>query len=164
MKRLLLTCFGLGWLPVAPGTWGSVPVAAIYVILCRLGQTKTVVWAVMAGCCIIASIICVKFAHASIAATGKKDPSEVVADEFAGQAVTFLVAAIGPIYKVWLAGLLGFVLFRLFDVVKPWPVGSLEKLPAGWGILADDLMAGIYAGIVLVFAMKLLTHLNVVAV
>jgi phosphatidylglycerophosphatase A len=100
---------------------------------------------VMVVLAFIGSIVCVRCAPASIAATGKKDPSEVVADEFAGQAVTFIAAGIFSTSGIYLPALLGFFLFRLFDIIKPWPLRKLEKLPHGWGILADDLGAGVYA-------------------
>ncbi len=103
------------------------------------------------------SVVCIKFAPAVIAATGKKDPREVVADEFAGQAAAFLLLSVITIEQkqTGLVTILGFLLFRLFDIVKPWPIQKLEKLPSGWGILADDLLAGVYAGIVLVVCCKL---------
>jgi len=83
-----------------------------------------------------------------------------LADELAGQAVTFLVSpffAIGaaPARQVWLVAAGGFALFRLFDITKPWPIRKLETLPKGWGILADDLLAGVYAWIVLQICMRL---------
>lgn len=84
---------------------------------------------------------------------GKKDPSHVVIDEVAGQLVTFLACPI-----VWQALLAGFILFRVFDIVKPPPVRSLERLPEGTGIVVDDLGAGVYALIVL----QLLLHFGVV--
>ena len=94
------------------------------------------------------SIVCVGFAPAAIARTGKNDPCEVVADEFAGQAVTFMgIATITP-SQMCVAAVLGFFLFRLFDILKPWPIRKLEALPGGWGILADDLLAGVYAAII----------------
>jgi phosphatidylglycerophosphatase A len=108
----------------------------------------------MAALALAGSFICVKFAPAVIAATGQTDPREVVADELAGQAVTFLpvsflaVDAATP-GRIWIITALGFGLFRLFDIVKPWPIRKLEKLPKGWGVLADDLLAGVYAAIVL---------------
>jgi phosphatidylglycerophosphatase A len=100
------------------------------------------------------SIVCVKLAPAAINATGKNDPGEVVADEFAGQSVTFLLY---PLFGadnlspsgLWLIALAGFMLFRLFDITKPPPIRKLEKLPRGWGILADDLLAGVFAAILL---------------
>jgi phosphatidylglycerophosphatase A len=75
---------------------------------------------------------------------GKKDPQHVVIDEVAGQLVTLLACPI-----VWQALLAGFILFRVFDITKPPPVRSLEKLPEGTGIVVDDLGAGVYGLIVL---------------
>ena len=90
MKRLLASCFGLGWLPVAPGTWGSLPPTLAFALMCLLSTSAVIVSIVMAVLALAGSVLCVKFAPASITATGKTDPGEVVADEFAGQAVTFL--------------------------------------------------------------------------
>jgi phosphatidylglycerophosphatase A len=93
------------------------------------------------------SWICIRYAPAMVAATGKKDPGMVVADEVAGQAITMLVIALLNPVNICNTTVLGFFLFRLFDILKPWPCKRLEKLPKGVGILADDLMAGIYGGI-----------------
>jgi phosphatidylglycerophosphatase A len=109
----------------------------------------------MAVLALVGSVVCVKFAPVVIAATGKTDPGEVVADEFAGQAVTFLAAPFLFISTIWVTAVLGFLLFRLFDIFKPWPARRLEKLPKGWGVLADDLLAGVYAGIALLICLKL---------
>jgi phosphatidylglycerophosphatase A len=108
----------------------------------------------------IGCVVCVKFAPAVIAATGKSDPREVVADEFAGQAVTFFAASfllrgVVAAGQVWGTAGLGFLLFRVFDIAKPWPIRRLEKLPEGWGVLADDLMAGVYAAVVLAIGVRL---------
>ena len=108
---------------------------------------------------IAGAIVCLKMSGDAIAATGKNDPREVVADEVAGQALTFIILsfsidAILSLNRLIIVTVAGFALFRLFDIIKPWPANRLEKLPAGWGILADDLMAGIYAGILLVIAAK----------
>jgi len=153
MRRLAASCLGLGRLPVAPGTWGSLPPAIVFALMCNFGTQAVLVSAVMAILVLLGSVVCVKFAPATIAATGKPDPGEVVADEFAGQALTFLAApfllgATASSSRLWAAAAAGFLLFRLFDIVKPWPIRRLEKLPGGWGILCDDLMAGVYAGIV----------------
>ena len=140
------SCFGLGWLPGAPGTWGSLPVAIMFGLLCHFHAPSAATFIVMATCALVGAIVCVKFAPATIAATGRNDPREVVADEFAGQALTFLVGPFLAGGATWAAALLGFLLFRIFDITKPWPIRKLEKFPAGWGILADDLLAGVYAG------------------
>jgi len=115
---------------------------------------------VMAFLALAGSIVCVRFAPYVIAATGKDDPREVVADELAGQAVTFLaIAFLAPqtfsTGQIWVITAGGFLLFRLFDIAKPWPIRKLEKLPEGWGVLADDLLAGVYAGIVLLLCYKI---------
>jgi len=154
MKRLLTSCFGLGRLPVAPGTWGSLPVAIIFGLMSQMQAPAVIISIVMATLALAGSVVCVKFAPAAIAATGKNDPREVVADELAGQAVTFLAAPllspeILSIRQIWIITAGGFLLFRLFDIVKPCPIRRLEKLPEGWGVLADDLLAGVYAAIVL---------------
>jgi len=152
MKRLLTSCFGLGRLPVAPGTWGSLPPAIIFGLCCQFGGPALWISALMALLAAAGSVVCVALAPAAIAATGKDDPREVVADELAGQAVTFAAVPLilsGAVTgsQIWMIAGVGFVLFRLFDIAKPWPIRKLEKLPQGWGILADDLLAGVYAAI-----------------
>jgi phosphatidylglycerophosphatase A len=160
MKRLLASCFGLGRLPLAPGTWGSLPVVVIFGLMCQFNLSGPSISIVMAAMALAGSVICVKFAPAAIAATGKNDPGEVVADELAGQAVTFLVIpffipVILTTGQICIITSGGFLLFRLFDIVKPWPIRKLEKLPEGWGVLADDLLAGVYAAIVLLIVIFL---------
>jgi phosphatidylglycerophosphatase A len=151
MKKaeLLTTCFGLGKLPIAPGTWGSLPSVILYQVLGYLWPAAIV--PVMVFFIIAGSWVCVQYAPAVIAVTGKKDPGLIVADEVAGQAITMLVIAMIGLFQgldICKSMALGFLLFRLFDILKPWPCKRLEKLPAGVGILADDLMAGVYGGIV----------------
>ncbi len=126
----------------------------------HLGTSSILISITMAALALAGSIICVRFAPAAIAATGKNDPGEVVADELAGQAVTFLaVPLLSPeilsIRQIWFITAGGFLLFRLFDIAKPWPICKLEKLPEGWGVLADDLMAGVFAAIVLLIVIFL---------
>jgi phosphatidylglycerophosphatase A len=154
VKRMLTSCFGLGRLPLAPGTWGSLPPVIIFGLMSWFGASPSMITNVMAALVLAGSIVCVKFAPAAIAATSKNDPHEVVADEFAGQAVTFLFSpflAMGSAThrQILITAFVGFVLFRLFDISKPWPIRKLEKYPAGWGILADDLLAGVFAWVVL---------------
>jgi phosphatidylglycerophosphatase A len=155
MKRVLASCFGLGQLPVAPGTWGSLPVAVAFGLMCHFQMSKASAAIVMVSFVLVGCVICITCAPAVIRATRRKDPGEVVADEFAGQALTFLVGGVGAAVCSWGGVVAGFILFRLFDIVKPWPVRKFEKLPEGWGVLADDLMAGIYAGIGLLILVRL---------
>ncbi len=154
MKRLLTSCFGLGRLPVAPGTWGSLPTAIIFGLMWHFHASGISISIAMAALALAGSIVCVRFAPVVIRATGKDDPGEVVADELAGQAVTFLFIPFLTLEtfstgQIWVITVAGFLLFRLFDIAKPCPIRRLEKLPEGWGVLADDLLAGVYAGIVL---------------
>lgn len=149
MKRWATSCFGLGWLPVAPGTWGSLPPVIVFGLMCHFHVPSVATLIVMAALALAGAVVCVKCAPATIAAMGWNDPGEVVIDEFAGQAVTFFIAPFLAGGASWAVVLLGFVLFRIFDISKTWPIRKLEKLPAGWGILADDLLAGVYAGVAL---------------
>lgn len=154
MKRMLTSCFGLGRLPLCPGTWGSLPPAIIFAAMCHFGASAGVISITMAALVVAGSVICVIFGPAIIAATGKTDPREVVADELAGQALTFLavpffITAEISTRQILITTVLGFLLFRIFDIAKPWPIRKLEKLPSGWGVLADDLLAAVLAAIVL---------------
>lgn len=156
IKRLLTSVFGLGWLPKAPGTWGSIPSVIIFALACHYAGTSTSVLIAMGVTILFSSIVCVQCSPSVIRWTGKKDPGEIVADETAGQAVTFLAAAFFSIKTfdnahIFITAILGFLLFRVFDIAKPWPIRKLEKFPDGWGILLDDLLAGVFAGIVLFF-------------
>ena len=93
MKRLLASCFGLGRLPLAPGTWGSLPPAIVFALMCHFGASAVLMVVVMAVLALAGSVVCIKCASAVIAATGQSDPRQLVADEFAGQALVFVAAA-----------------------------------------------------------------------
>jgi phosphatidylglycerophosphatase A len=162
-RTLSLTSLGLGFLRPAPGTWGSLPPPAIAWALMLLGQPASTFIAVLGALFVISCVLCVAFGGYAEARFGRKDAAEVVIDETAGQALTLLLpvlvlmrlpdaapaAVLGTSLPLWLGAALyagtGFVLFRVLDILKPWPARSLENLPAGWGVLADDLMAGLYA-------------------
>jgi len=143
MTRLALwfsTCAGAGYFPVAPGTIGSAVGLLAFVAL-RAGAG--------AGWPEVVAIAVVFVAGAWSAARaevhfGRTDPGQVVVDEVLGMLVTLAFMPVGA-----RGALAGFVLFRVFDIVKPWPAGRLERLPGGWGVMADDAMAGIYAHVVL---------------
>lgn len=159
IERLLTSSFGLGWLPKAPGTWGSLPSLVIFALVCHYAGSSALISISMAALIIAGSFICVKFSPATMKLTGKNDPREIVADETAGQAVTFLAAAFFNFDKldnaqIFTTALLGFLLFRFFDILKPWPISKMEKYPLGWGILLDDLLAGVFGGIFLLLFYK----------
>ena len=115
MQRLLTSCFGLGRLPIAPGTWGSLPPAIVFGLMCNFRASSAIVSIVMTAVILAGSFVCVKFAPAAIAATGKDDPGEVVADELAGQAVAFIFSPFLALQsasagQVWTVAAAGFVL------------------------------------------------------
>jgi phosphatidylglycerophosphatase A len=165
ISYLVATWFGLGYLPKAPGTWGSLGGVALEIVLgwwifsrsaplLRIERdvnfltspliasyTAVVVTIFIAAIGVIAADRAARFAQV-------KDPQWVVVDEVSGQLITYhLFFLVMPLY--WKTYLLGFILFRLFDIWKPFPARQLERLPGGWGIMADDWMAGIYAAIVM---------------
>ena len=142
-------------MPIASGTWGSLPVPIIFIAMCYFSASVLTISITMAAIAIVFSYFCIAFAPAAIEASGKKDPSEVVADEVAGQAVTFLFAATGEtMTQTIIIAAIGFFAFRFFDILKPYPCNKLESLPNGTGILADDLAAGVYAAIILQVAIR----------
>ncbi len=140
----LATCLGVGYLPVAPGTWGSLLAVAIAGCLhVTSGDSFPFLLAALIGSTVVGT-----WAADRVASDlGDSDPSRVVIDEVAGQFLTLMWVPLSiP------ALLLGFVLFRVFDIVKPPPARQAEELPGGYGIMADDLVAGLYAGLLLVLA------------
>jgi phosphatidylglycerophosphatase A len=139
---LISTWFGCGLVPKAPGTVGSLSAALIGVIL---HQYAGFVWWHYLILTAVMLPPAVWSAGLTARALGKKDPQIVVIDEVLGQWIAFAGAReLAPV-----SYLAAFALFRLFDIWKPWPVRQLESLPGGWGINADDLMAGVYAALVL---------------
>lgn len=133
------TCFGVGRAPIAPGTAGSVPgVLLAYGLASAAGP-----WAVAAGLVAVAAVG-TWAADVASRVLGHSDPRPVVVDEVAGQMLTLLFLP-----PTWQVLVLGFLLFRVFDILKPFPVGALERLPGGAGIMADDLAAGIYGNLLL---------------
>jgi len=155
IRRLLTSCFGLGFMPIASGTWGSVPGVILFMVLGYLGLSVVWISAVMLIVVLAASAVCVKFTPAVMKITGKTDPGEIVADEVAGQCMTFVGLAVSATSNICIAAVIGFLLFRFFDITKIWPIRKLEQLPAGWGVLCDDLLAGVFAAVVLQVVVRL---------
>ena len=146
--RLLATVGGLGDRFPAPGTTvGSLAAAALFAALVLLGRlpARPVAAAGLAALVPLAVWAC----GAEAARRGIPDPGPVVLDEVAGQWLALSLLAIAgsralrPHHLV-----VSFLLFRFFDILKPWPIRRLERLPGGWGIVADDLGAGLAAGLV----------------
>lgn len=133
----LATVGGVGRLPVAPGTWGS----ALGLGLGLLAPPVAVIF--LAVTFVASALICTQAERA----LGEKDPRPVILDEVWAMAAVIMALP-------WIAAspwrlLAGFLLFRYFDIVKPPPLRRLERLPGGWGIMADDLGAGAYTVLIL---------------
>ncbi len=161
LGRALVTTFGLGDLRPAPGTWGSIPPVLLAGVLIAAGFGNAVCPMGLMGCgvynaAIVAVLIlfcfaCVQYGDAAEARFGRKDPSHVCADETAGVCIPLLFlppqAVVTPVNTA-LTLLLVFVAFRIFDILKLPPAGGLQRVPGGWGILLDDLVAGVQALVV----------------
>jgi phosphatidylglycerophosphatase A len=137
-STLVATFFGVGRLRPGPGTWGSAITVLLWWVLARLIAPAWQSWAA-ASLAAIAILAGIPAATRVARASGLKDPQFVVIDEVAGQLVTLIASPI-----TWQSLLLGFILFRAFDIVKPPPIRRLERLPEGVGIVIDDVGAGIY--------------------
>jgi phosphatidylglycerophosphatase A len=136
---VVATFFGVGRLHPGPGTWAS---AAAVVLWWTLSRGIPVVWQPVAGGLLVLFAVGIGIPAATRVSrgSGSKDPQFVVIDEVAGQLIALIAAPI-----TWKCLLAGFILFRGFDIVKPPPLRSLERLPEGSGIVLDDVGAGLYA-------------------
>jgi len=145
LQHLIAIGGPIGFIPWVPATFASLATAA----LCWLAPPSASTVLLLTS---LVFLVGAWTASTSERLLHTQDPRNVVIDEIAGQLLTFLFLA--PLNgKIALAG---FVLFRLFDVAKPFPARSAERLPAGWGIMTDDLVAGLYAALVLFLLRHLL--------
>ena len=156
MRRWWMTGLGSGYAPIASGTAGSaVAIAVAFVAWTAVTTTGAdpvlldVTWVALTLLASIGCIVWGPWAVAYFAGTAKKqgDPGQVVLDEWAGQWLALLAIPMPTLERAVDVLLVQFFWFRLFDVLNPPPARRLEKLPAGWGILMDDLAAGVYANI-----------------
>ncbi|MFZ1919904.1 MAG: phosphatidylglycerophosphatase A [Terriglobales bacterium] len=136
---LVATFFGIGRLKPGPGTWASVATVILWAAASSQMLPASRASATVLGASLV-TLFGIPAATVVARATGVKDPQFVVIDEVAGQ----LVALIG-VPLAWKTFLAGLILFRVFDILKPFPIRRLERLPEGTGIVVDDLGAGVYA-------------------
>ena len=145
---MVATFFGAGRLHPGPGTWGSLATIIVWgLVSLRIPQASRT-WATLIAATAV-TLIGIPAATRVARSSGLKDPQFVVIDEVAGQLVALIAVPLA--WKTFLAGL---ILFRVFDIWKPFPIRRLEGLPEGTGIVVDDLGAGLYA----LAVMRLLLH------
>lgn len=144
---LLATWFGAGLLPKIPGTWGSAAALPFAWVIAWYGGPYALLVASLA-----AFVVGIWAAEIYSRHAGIKDPGAIVIDEVAGQWLTLVPFAPDPL--VWFAG---FILFRIFDILKPWPANLADRaLSGGLGVMLDDMIAGIYAGAALMLLLQVL--------
>ena len=147
---LTATVFGIGNMHPGPGTWGSAATMLLWAALANALPLpfRTPVLIALAA---VITLVGIPAATLVSRAAAKKDPSIVVIDEVAGQLISLIAVPLS-----WQTFLAGFILFRVFDILRPPPVRQLERLPEGTGIVLDDVAAGVYA----LAVMQLLLHLG----
>jgi phosphatidylglycerophosphatase A len=133
----IATVFGIGYAPIAPGTFGSAAGLLLWWLLPASTATHAIV---------IVALFAVGSWSGNVAEHyfGRTDPGQVVIDEVMGMLITLFLNPVG-----WIGAILAFFLFRIFDVIKPYPSDRLERLHGGVGVMADDGMAAIYANLTL---------------
>jgi phosphatidylglycerophosphatase A len=149
-STLVATFFGIGRIKPGPGTWASSATVILWALATLNIPAASRTWATIVAAAIV-TLIGIPAATRVARASALKDPQFVVIDEVAGQLVALI--AVPFAWKTFLAGL---ILFRVFDILKPFPIRRLERLPEGTGIVVDDLGAGFYALII----MHLLLHFS----
>ena len=142
-STIIASVLGIGYFPVASGTVMSIVATVLATMLAQHGGGLTLIAASL-----VAFAIGIWACGDHVRATGRDDPSECVIDELAGQWLACAGICFTPIYPSVAAFALAFLLFRLFDILKPWPISAAEKLSGGMGVMADDMLAGLAAGII----------------
>ena len=149
LAKAVGTVFGIGFIPFAPGTFGSLAAALVYLFVPALRPVELIVPLILA-----VSVIGV-WAGGLMEEEYGEDPSAAVIDELAGQWVALVALPASP-----LVVLVSFLYFRLYDIWKPGPVDKAQSLPGGWGIMTDDLLAGMLANVSVRIVMVALPFLS----
>jgi phosphatidylglycerophosphatase A len=170
--------WGVGYIPGAPGTYGSAVGVGLYLLL--HAWTLWIVYffvpdysltyeavesfrvALMLGVIVLITALGIWAASRTEKILARKDPGIVVVDEVAGQLITFLFIPLGMSLNWWVL-VAGFVLFRLFDIWKPYPIRRLEALESGLGIMADDVLAGVYAATTLTVLLTIIDYVKMIS-
>lgn len=148
--KLIVTGFGLGYSPVAPGTMGALGALVPAILILRYAPNPDLILGSLALVVTILGIIGSK----KLQHQWGKDPSRIVVDEMVGMWISLLWLGAG-----WVTMLSAFILFRFFDIVKPLGIHKTEQLPGGVGVMADDILAGIYANLLLQIVFRIIPGL-----
>ena len=150
LQRMAVSCatvMGIGLLRPGPGTWASIAAGVVAMLIIVCVPPNFLTWSLVAAA-VTATVLCLISAPAAVRHFASGDPGPVVMDEVAG---TWIAIALIPASTLVVSPLTGVILsvmlFRVFDIAKPWPVSWFERLPGAFGIIADDLAAGVFAGI-----------------
>ncbi len=144
LSKIISTFFGVGYFPVAPGTLTS-----LLVVLAYKFYLYKLSWPLYFLILFLLFLIGVYTSSQFASDLSKKDPRKIVIDEACGQLlVLFSLYSSVRMSDAWFPVLSCFILFRVFDIFKPYPIKKVETLPSGWGIMMDDLVAAIYAGVI----------------
>ncbi|HEY9432253.1 MAG TPA: phosphatidylglycerophosphatase A [Blastocatellia bacterium] len=153
------TGFGSGFIPFAPGTWGSiVGLLVAYGLIAAFGSDELFLQNILIAAGLVFAALGVWASDRAEKIFDRKDASQIVIDEVFGQIISFVfiaphLAGIGASWRWWMIA--GFALFRAFDIFKPYPINRLQGLSGGLGVMMDDALAGVYAAIVLSLLLKL---------
>ncbi len=154
LRTACITVLGAGFGPFVPGTWGSLVALILYALVWWIAAAtkapRPAIEAITVAGILTAGVLSVRWGEWAIQRFGSSDPKPFTLDEFAGQWVALLFLPLPTSAGLWpFACVVGgqFVLFRVFDILKAPPARQAERLPAGWGILTDDLFAGLYANV-----------------
>ncbi len=154
----IATGFGAGFIPFGPGTWGSVVgVLIAYGLIVGFGADVLLLQNVLIAAGVVSGALGIWAGHRAETIFEHKDASQIVIDEVCGQLISFVFIAPylarlcphGRCPQLYLWLLVGFALFRAFDIFKPYPINRLQDLSGGFGVMMDDVLAGIYAAVLL---------------
>ena len=141
----IATC-GVGYLPLMPGTFGSLLAVGIFLLVAKIATGSSLV-AVVLVLILVSAVVGIWAGTRTEQLLGRKDPGKIVVDEVAGQFIALFPITLFTSWSIT-AVIVSLILFRFFDIVKPYPANRLQDLKGGAGVMFDDLVAGVYAAVV----------------
>lgn len=156
---VIATGFGAGFIPFGPGTWGSVVGLLIaYGLIVVFGADVLMLQNSLIAAGVVSAALGIWASHRAEKIFDRKDASQIVVDEVCRQIISFVfiapyLAGLGASWRWWMIA--GFALFRAFDIFKPYPINKLQDLSGGFGVMMDDVLAGIYSAVILSLLMLL---------